>query len=132
MAADVEALLTQFLTVETGVRAVEELPPGWPDEAETPTPMILVNEIGGIGQRVPTLDQCAVHIEAFGPDRATTRALAEQIRALVTYVLPTRVFDGGKTTFSLVETTAKPSRLPYGGDVHRYFSAYNMIIHSRA
>ncbi len=132
MAADIEALLCPWLTAKTLYIAAAELPPGFPGEEEPITPMTLVTEIGGPGQRVPGLDRCDVHIESFGPDRETARALAELTRDLVMYQLPAELFDDGKTTFSKVETTSKPSRLPYGGGVYRYLAAYYMTVHSRA
>ncbi len=131
MAADVELHLIAWLAAQTGVRAVEEVPAGYPGEVEDPDPLIHVDELPGPDEDVPTVDHAVIDFYIYGKDRATARALAEQVRSLVTYQLPLASFDDGQTTIPKTRCT-RPSRLPYPGAVHVYNATARMTVHSRA
>lgn len=131
MAADVELLVIGWLAEATGVRAVEEVPAGYPGEDEPVELLIHVDELPGPGEEAPTVDLAVLDFYIYGPDRASTRALAEQVRSLITYQLPLASFDAGKTTIPKTRCT-RPSRLPYPGAVHVYNATARMTVHSRA
>jgi hypothetical protein len=131
VAADAEKLLIEWLAEQTAVRAVEEVPAGYPGDVETPEPLIHVDELPGPGESVPTVDEAIVDLYFYAADRPTARALAEQCRSLVTYQLPLAVFDDGKTTIPKTHVT-RPSRLPFPGAVHVYIATVRMTVHSRA
>lgn len=141
MAADVEKLLTDWLPGQItggGVRVVTELP----DDLETPgnLPIVQVEEAGGTGEIVPTLDVCDVDIDVYAgpsggePARKVARDLAEQIRAAVVS-LPRQgpIADDNLTSVSKVVTLRKPTRMPYDdSEIRRFGASYRLILHSRA
>ena len=131
MAADIERLLVEWLSDQLNLRVVTELPPDL--EAPETLPIVQVEEAIGPGESDPGIDLCDVDIDAYGPDRASTKDLAERIRALVMYDLPGLVFDAGATSINRTRTLRKPSRLPYDdSDLRRFGAGYRITVHSRA
>lgn len=120
---DVERLLVQWLGSQLNCRVVTDLPA----DLEKRIPLLQIQRIGGADLR-PGLDSVGLDVDAYGPDRESTAALAEQVRHALRFVLPGTEIEGA--VFTRVDTTEAPSFRPYDNtDLRRFGATYRLIVH---
>ncbi len=130
MAADIEAILVDWLEAALQVRFVTQLP----DSLETPgnLPIGHLYESHGF-EAYPTIDISTVDVDVYGADLHDTKVLAEAVRTQFLRHLIGVVFDGGLTSVNKVRNNAKPTRLPYDNpEICKLGAEYRLHVHSRA
>ena len=120
---DVERVLVAWLGAQLNRRVVTDLPA----DLEKQVPLVQIRRVGG-GDFRPGLDTAGLDVDVYGPDRATTVALAEQARHALRFRLPgTQI---GPAVFTRVDTIEAPSYRPYDASGLRRFGAtYRLTIH---
>lgn len=120
---DVERLLVQWLGQQLNCRVVTDLPA----DLQTQVPLLQIQRAGGADTR-PGLDFVGLDVDAYGPNRGSAVALAENARYALRFRLPGVQLDGA--VFARVDTTEAPSFRPYDNtDLRRFGATYRLIVH---
>lgn len=120
---DVERLLVQWLGQQLNCRVVTDLPAN----LQTQVPLLQIQRVGGADAR-PGLDFVGLDVDAYGPNRGSAVALAENARYALRFRLPGVQLDGA--VFTRIDTTEAPSFRPYDNtDLRRFGATYRLIVH---
>ena len=115
---DVEASVMEALRAATGVEV------SWLAPADLTVPFVRVTAAGGFDDE--TTDSPTVDVEAFAPERAEARDLAETCRQAM-LALPGRRVGGA--LFDTTRTVSRPSWVDYANrDVHRFVAVYSVAL----
>lgn len=121
---DVERLLVPWLGEQCQCRVVTDLPAN----LESQVPLLQIQRVGGSDPR-PGLDFVGLEVDAYGPDRGTAIAYAEDARHALRFELPGTQIEGA--VFTRVDTTEAPSYRPYDNtDLRRFGATYRLIVHN--
>lgn len=112
MAADIEALVQEFLQIEfPAARAVTELP----SKLTAALPVHRVHWLGGV--RTRNLSAARLTIETFAADRESARAAATAVMDAMTLRLPGLTMSDGYVTE--VTCNSLPQTIPYSNPAVR-------------
>lgn len=125
--ADVELLLTTWLTATLGVRTVTILPA----ELEKNLPVNQAVRLGG-GSVVTSLDRANVSIGCFRATEAEAKTAALALRSAMEQLKGQTLTVGGVTaTVANVDTSsAGPILIPWSQDVMQASGTYSLLIKS--
>jgi hypothetical protein len=120
---DVERILVSWLSGQLSCRVLTDLPADLQDRV----PLLQIARFGG-GDIAPGLDVADLDVDAFGPDRGSAVALAEQARFALRFTLPGTQIDGA--VFTRTETVEGPAFRPYANTgLRRYGATYRLYVH---
>lgn len=127
----IEKLLVTWLTAQTGVHVMAELPADF-QSATGPTamlPVIAVDRTSGADlPGSPQIDRPIVDVDVYAGTRDASQTLAEQCRYLLMWVLPGSMI--GTAVFSRIRTVVAPRLLPHANlAVRRYSASYELLLH---
>jgi hypothetical protein len=120
---DVERLLVSWLGSALNCRVLTDLPANLVNQI----PLLQIARYGG-GDAAPGLDEVLLDVDAYGPDRASAVALAEQARYQLRFVLAGTQIDGA--VFTRVDTVEAPNFRPYDNtSLRRFGASYRLYVH---
>lgn len=127
---DIEQLLADWLKAQLADVAIViagDIPDDVPSNLAYAVPIIIVSRFGG-PDRVLTLDNPRVDIDAFAASRTSAKALGERIRRAIRVVLPRQILGGAVVTRTA--TFSPPTIVAWdNGAVRRASAAYELGIH---
>lgn len=129
MHVDVEVLVAQWLTAQTGIRTVRELPA----EVETKLPIYQVTRVSGAPGDYK-LDRPVIDLDSWGTDRDATSLIARQAENLMENHLPYADLAGlaEPAVVTAVRTVVAPRWLPDENTFLRRMNAsYALVVHPR-
>lgn len=120
---DVERLLVPWLGSQCQCRVLTDLPA----DLERQVPLLQIARVGGNDIR-PGLDVVGLEVDAYGPNRGSAVALAENARHALRFVLPNTQIDGA--VFTRVDTVEAPAFRPYDNTgLRRFGASYRLVVH---